>query len=174
MYQITPYDLSESFKFIPEKKKYSLLFYQGNSVDFTSKREAFSFIGKLSILFVEQLAICEMVNNTINSFSFHIRPSSKSNTDKFNIYHSNYQNILQLIRYLKFYHSEKIQLYQVVMKFDQLINYIIENCKILNAKNKNCVIPYLVIIEKSAKTLWKIIENAEYHYKNSQLSLFIK
>ena len=60
------------------------------------------------------------------------------------------------------------------MKFEQLINYIIENCKILNEKNKNCVVPYLVIIEKSAKTLWQIIENAEIHYKNSQLSLFIK
>ncbi len=79
MYQITPYDLSQSFKFIPDKKKYSLLFYQGYSVDFTSKREAYSFIGQLSILFVEQLAICEMVNNTINSFSFHIGPNSKSN-----------------------------------------------------------------------------------------------
>lgn len=174
MYQIQPYDLSQSFKFIPEKKKYSLLFYQGNSVDFTSKREAYSFIGQLSILFVEQLAICEMVNNTINSFSFHIRPNSKSNADKFNIYHSNYQRILELIRDLKFYQTEKIQLYQVVMKFDQLINYIIENCKILNAKNKNCVVPYLVIIEKSAKTLWKIISEAENNYHKKSLSLFIK
>jgi ribosomal protein L22 len=173
MYQIQPYDLSESFKFIPEKKKYSLLFYKGNSVDFTSKREAYSFIAQLSILFVEQLAICEMVNNTINSFSFHIRPNSKSNADKFNVYHSNYQRILEIIRDLKFYQTEKIQLYQVVMEFDQLINYIIENCKILNAKNKNCVVPYLVIIEKSAKTLWKVIENAENNYRNSQLSLFI-
>lgn len=40
MYQITPYDLSQSFKFIPEKKKYCLLFYKGNSVNFTSKRSA--------------------------------------------------------------------------------------------------------------------------------------
>ena len=174
MYQITPYDLSDSFKFIPERKKYSLLFYRGNSVDFKSKREAFTFISHVSQLFVEQLAICEMVNNTINTFSFHIRPNSKSNADKFNIYHSNYQNILQLIRDLKFYQSEKIQLYQVVMKFDQLINYIIENCKILNAKNKNCVVPYLVIIEKSANTFWKVISNAETHYHQKSLFLFIK
>lgn len=174
MYQIQPYDLSQSFKFIPENKKYSLLFYQGNSVDFTSKREAFNFIGQLSILFVEQLAICEMVNNTINSFSFHIRPNSKSNADKFNIYHSNYQEILNLIKNLKFYQSQKVQLYQVVMQFDRLIDMIIENCKILNEKNKNCVVPYLLIIEKSAKTLWKVIENAENNYRSSQLSLFIK
>lgn len=173
MYQIQPYDLSQSFKFIPEKKKYSLLFYQGNSVNFTSKREAFAFIGKLSILFVEQLAICEMVNNTINTFSFHIRPKSKAVTDKFNVYHSNYQEILNLIKNLKFYQSQKVQLYQVVMQFDRLIDMIIANCKILNEKNKNCVVPYLVIIEKSAKTLRHIIENAGYHYKNSQLSLFL-
>lgn len=174
MYQIKPYDLSQSFKFIPERKKYNLLFYRGNSVNFSSKREAFNFISEISNLFVEQLAICEMVNNTINSFSFHIKPNSRSNTDKFNIYHSNYQKIIEIIRDIKFYQKEKIQLYQVVMKFDQLINYIIENCRILNHKNKNCVIPYLVIIEKSSQTLWKIIDEAENNYHKKSLSLFIK
>ena len=174
MYQIQPYDLSQSFKFIPEKKKYSLLFYKGNSVDFTSKREAFSFIGKLSILFVEQLAICEMVNNTINTFSFHIKPNSKSNKDLYNVFNENSMAILELMRDLKFYQSDKTELYQVTMKFDRLIKLIVDNCKILNKKNYNCVIAYQLIIEKSAKTLWQIIENAEYHYKNSQLSLFIK
>ena len=174
MYQIQPYDLSQSFKFIPEKKKYCLSFYRGHSVAFTSKREAFNFIGQLSVLFVEQLAICEMVNNTINTFSFHIKPKSKSLTDKFNVYHSNNQVILNLLKNLKFYQCQKTELYQIIIQFDNLIKLIIENCKILNDKNKNCVMPYQIIIEKSANTLWKVIENAENNYRSSQLSLFIK
>lgn len=173
MYQIIPYDLSKSFKFIPEKKKYSLLFYRNNSVDFTSKRKAFDFIAKLSNLFVEILALAEMVNNTINCFSFHIRPNSKSNKDLYNIYHDNLKDISVLVRDLKFYQSDKIELYQVVMKFDRLILLIIENCKILNKKNSNCVVPYQIIIEKASKTLWQIINNAEYHYENRKLTLFL-
>lgn len=43
MCHIQPYDLSQSFKLIPDRKKYSLLFYTGNSVEFTSKRQAFNF-----------------------------------------------------------------------------------------------------------------------------------
>lgn len=174
MYQIQPYDLSQTFKFIPEKKKYSLLFYRNNSVDFTSKREAFSFISKVSMLFVEQLAICEMVNHTINTFSFHIKPNSKSNSDLFNLYHSNYQDILQLINDLKFYQNNKTELYKVVMKFDRLINLIIKNCEILNKKNKNCVVPYLAIINNSSSRMWQVIDNAEYHYKSNSLTLFIR
>lgn len=173
MYQITPYDLSQSFKFIPEKKKYCLLFYKGNSVNFTSKREAFKFVSEISNLFVEQLAICEMVNNTIHTFSFHIKPSSKSIKEDFNVYHSNYQIILEIIRDLKFYQNEKIQLYQVVMKFSNLLNLVIDNCKILNKKNSNCVLAYQLIIEKSAKSLWQVIDNAEYHYNNKKLTLFL-
>lgn len=172
MYQIRPYDLSQSFKFIPEKKKYSLLFYQGNSVNFTSKKEAFKFISEISNLFVEQLAICEMVNNTIHTFSFHIKPSSKSIKEDFNVYYSNYQMILELIRDLKFYQNEKIQLYQVVLKFSNLLNLIIDNCKILNKKNSNCVLAYKLIIEKSAKSLWRVIENAEMYYSEKKISLF--
>lgn len=75
--------------FPKRKRTYSLLFYRGNCIDFTSKRKAFDFIAKLSHLFVEGLAICEMVNNTINCFSFHIRPNSKSNKDLYNVYHEN-------------------------------------------------------------------------------------
>ncbi|AZA74545.1 hypothetical protein [Chryseobacterium indoltheticum] len=173
MYQIAPYDLSKSFKFIPEKKKYCLLFELGNTVEFTSKRKAFDFIAKLSHLFVETLAISEMVNNTISSFSFHIKPLRKSNNDLYNIYHNNSADIFELIRDLKFYQNVKIELYQIVMRFNRLINLIVQNCKILNKKNYNCVVPYQLIIEKSAKCLWKIIENAAYHYENKKLTLFL-
>jgi len=173
MYQIEPYDLSQSFKFIPEKKKYCFLFYRGNSIEFTSKRKAFDFTSKLSHLFVEILAIAEMVNNTINSYSFHIRPKSKSNVDKYNIYHNNSRDIFELIRDLKFYQNTKVECYQLVMKFSRLITLIIDNCKILNAKNYNCVVAYQLIIEKSAKSLWQILDNAEYHYQNKKLTLFL-
>lgn len=174
MYQILPYDLSQSFRFIPERKKYSLLFYRGHSVDFTSKRKAYDFIGKLSALFVEKLAICEMVNNTINTYSFHIRPKTKSLQDKYNIYHNNSKDIFEIIKDLKFYQTVKTELYQVIMKFERLIDLIIENCKILNSKNNNCVVPYLIIIQKSSENFWQIIKNAEYHYNNRNLTLFIK
>lgn len=174
MYQIQPYDLSQSFRLIPEKKKYILTFYGGNSVSFTSKRKAFDFIGKISNLFVEALAICEMVNNSIHSFSFHIKPSSIHVMDKYNVYHENYTKISEVVRTLKFYQSRKIELYQVVKLFETLFALIVDNCKILNAKNYNCVVPYQVIAEKAANSLWSIIENADEYYQKKSLSLFVR
>lgn len=174
MYQIQPYDLSQSFRFIPEKKKYSLLFSRGNSIDFTSKKKAFDFVGKLSHFLVETLAIAEMVNNTIHTFSFHIRPNSKANSDLYNVYHSNYQEISILIRDLKFYQSDKTELQHVYRKFTHLIGFILDNCVILNKKNGNCVLAYYSIMQKISNAFYNITDNAQYHYENKRLTLFLK
>lgn len=174
MYQIKPYDLSQSFRLIPEKKKYSLLFCRGNSIDFTSKRKAFDFIGKLSHFFADTLAMCEMVNTTINTYSFHIRPNSKVNSDLYNTYHSNYQDILLLIRDLKFYQTDKTELQHVYRKFTHLLGFLLDNCEILNKKNDNCVLPYYSIMTKISNAFYQITENAEYHYENKHLTLFLK
>ena len=173
MYQITPYDLSKSFKIIPDKKKYILTFYSGNSIEFSSKRKAFDFIGKISHVFVEVLAICEMTNNTINSYSFHIKPKSKSVKDVFNIYYDNYHSIIDLLNKLKYYQSIKIELYQLIKLFDSLLFLLIDNCKILNTKNHNCVLPYLIIIEKTSNSLSEIVKNAHNYYDAKRLSIFI-
>lgn len=172
MLKIEPYDLSKSFKFIPEKKKYSLLFYTGKSIEFTSKRESFTFISKISNLFVESLALSEMVFNTINSFSFHLKPKSKSNKDYYNKYSENNRYIFDLIKDLKYYQENTTELYKIVHMFKLLFENIISNCKILNSKNNNCVVPYQIIIEKTAKSMFQVIENIEFHYAKNNLSVF--
>ena len=174
MYQIIPSDLSESFKFIPEKKKYSLLFQVGNSVQFTSKREAFDFISKLSNFFVETLAICEMVHSTINTYSFHIKPNSKANSDRYNVYHSNSLRVYEYIRDLKFYQSDKKKLHNVYLKFTHLIGLIIDNCEILNKKNKNCVMAYYAIMQKLSNSFYAITQDSERYYSANSLTLFLK
>lgn len=174
MYKIQPYDLSQSFKFIPAKKKYSLLFYRGNSVEFTSKRQAFDFIGKISQFFVENLAICEMVNNTIHSYSFHFRPTTPANTDLFNIYHNNYNLIVSNLQTLKFYQSDKTELQNVYRHFTHLIGLITDNCKILNKKNNNCALAYLAIMIRISDVFYNITDNAAKNYETNNLTLFNK
>lgn len=174
MYQIEPYDLSQSFRLIPEKKKYSVLFKIGTSVQFTSKREAFDFISKLSQFFVETLAICEMSHNTINTYSFHLKPNSKSNSDKFNIYHRNSAQIFELIKDLKFYQTDKTNLQTVYLKFTHLLGLIIENCEILNKKNQNCVLAYLAIMQKISNSFYFITQDSERYYSTNSLTLFLK
>lgn len=171
MYQISPFDLSHSFRLIPEKKKYSLTFYIGKSIQFTSKRESFDFIAKISHFFAETLAICEMTHNTINTYSFHIKPVSKNNSDLYNQYHQNSIRIFDYIKELKFYQTDKTKLSNVYLKFTHLIGLIIDNCEILNKKNKNCVLAYYAIMQKLSNAFYHTTENAEYFYRNQTLTL---
>ena len=174
MYQIQPYDLSQSFKNIPEKKKYSFNFYRNSTIDFKSKREAFKFISHVSQLFAETLAICEMVNNTIHTFSFHIKANSKSNHDSYNIYNKNYHDILTYIRDIKLFQIHPVNLQQFVKKFDLLIDLISQNCDILNRRNKNCVVAYQIVLNRSSNSMWVVIDNIHKHYSNNSLTLFLK
>lgn len=173
MYQIQPIDLSESFKIIPDKKKYSLCFSLGNSVQFSSKREAFDYIGKLSHFFAECLAVCEMTHNTINTFSFHIRPNSPANSDLYNVYHSNCRRIFDYIKELKFYQTDKTNLSNVYLKFTHLIGLILDNCEILNQKNKNCVVPYFAIMQKLSNAFYRVTDDSETFYKSKSLTVFL-
>lgn len=172
MYQIKPHDLTASFKLIPEKKKYTLVFNATTSVDFKSKRETYKFISAISQLFTEQLAICEMVYIIGNSYSFHLKPASKSNQDHYNIYNSNTLAIQKIIGEIKYYQKNQIEIYRFIKLFDNLIYYIIENLTILNKKNSNCVLPYFLILKNSARKFFHEIDNASEIFPNRSFTLF--
>ncbi|MDV3664943.1 hypothetical protein CMU51_12835 [Elizabethkingia anophelis] len=172
MYQISIYDLKNSFRLIPNFERYSLTIWQNNTVKFTSKRKAFDFIAKVSNLISEVLAICEMVHTTTQSFSFHLKSESRSNKDLFNVFFENSQSITLHIRNLKSYKHEKTELYKVIRSIDSILVLLEENCKILNSKNNNCVNAYLGVINRVTRSLNTILSNSQYHHENNTLSLF--
>jgi hypothetical protein len=48
MYQIKPYALRTSFRYLPAKKRYSVLFYIGKSVTFSNYNKAQDFIKSIN------------------------------------------------------------------------------------------------------------------------------
>lgn len=172
MYQIMPYDLSENFKLIPYKEKFQLTLWQNNSVKFTSKRKALDFISKISHLFVEVTTLSEIVFSSIISFGFHLKPASKSKTDKFQIFYSNCAEIQDYLTELKFYQKSKCELYQIIRTIDNLLFLLVSNCKILNAKNNNCVLHHSILLDKITKSLQKVLSNPLFHFNNNSLTLF--
>ncbi|MCT3653621.1 hypothetical protein HZR02_18365 [Elizabethkingia anophelis] len=172
MYQILLYDASNSFRLIPNNERYSLTIWPNNTVKFTSKRKAFDFIAKVSEIISETLAICEMVNNNINTFSFHLKSESRSNKDLYNVYFENSQSITLHLRNLKSYKHEKTELYKMVRSVDSILVLLEENCKILNVKNNNCANASLALVLKVTKTLNSVLANAQFHNENNTLSLF--
>ena len=103
MYQILLYDSSNSFRLIPNNERYSLTIWPNNTVKFTSKRKAFDFISKVSGIISETLAICEMVQNNVNTYSFHLKSESRSNKDSYNVFFENSQSVALHLRDLKSY-----------------------------------------------------------------------
>ncbi len=172
MYQILLYDSSNSFRLIPNNERYSLTIWPNNTVMFTSKRKAFDFISKVSGIISETLAICEMVHNNVNTYSFHLKSESRSNKDSYNVFFENSQSIALHLRDLKSYKNEKTELYKMVRSIDSILVLLEENCDILNAKNNNCANASLAIILKVTKTLNSVLANAQYHFENNSLSLF--
>ena len=57
--------------------------------------------------------------------------------------------------------------------FDQAMTMDRDDYPELYISRINCVVPYFLIISKSAETLWKRIEEAEKNHRTSQLILFI-
>ena len=172
MYQILLYDSSNSFRLIPNNERYSLTIWPNNTVKFTSKRKAFDFISKVSGIISETLAICEMVQNNVNTYSFHLKSESRSNKDSYNVFFENSQSVALHLRDLKSYKNEKTELYKMVRSIDSILVLLEENCNILNAKNNNCANASLAIILKVTKTLNAVLANAQYHFENNSLSLF--
>ncbi|MCL1640971.1 hypothetical protein CMT58_15995 [Elizabethkingia anophelis] len=172
MYQISIYDASQTFRLIPNGERYSLTLWANNTVKFTSKRKAFDFIGKVSGLISEALAICEMIHNTVNSFSFHLKSESRSNKDSFNVFFENSQSITLHLRNLKSYKHEKTELHKIIRAVDSILVLLEENCRILNKKNNNCANASLVIVMNVTKSLNAVLLNAQYHFENNTLSLF--
>ena len=62
MYQVTPYDVKQSFKLVPKNERYKITFAHGSSISFNSKREAFNFISAISNFFSEILQVSEMIH----------------------------------------------------------------------------------------------------------------
>ena len=172
MYQITPYDLSQSFRLIPYGEKYVLTLWQENSLQFKSKRDAFKFISAISNFFTEILQLCEILHNSTNSYRYQIKPINKSTKDLYNIYANNDLEIIKLMRDLKYYQSDKIELYQLVKAYSFLLSYIHKNIKILSEKIKTAITDKLILIEKIRNTFEKILSNVEYYYKKNSLSIF--
>lgn len=172
MYQIQPYDLTENFKLIPYKEKFQLTLWQNNSVKFTSKRKALDFISKISHLFVEVTTLSEIVFSSIISFGFHLKPGSKSKTDKFQIFYSNCADIQNYLTELKFYQKSKCELYQIIKRIDNLLLLLADNCTILNKKNSNCVVHHTVILQKVTESLQKVLTQPLFHFHNNTMSIF--
>lgn len=172
MYQIQPYDLSKSFRFIPFGEKYQLTIWQENSVKFKSRKDAFRFITAISNFFNEILQLCELINSNNNLYRFQIAPKSKSNHDKFSIYCKNDEEINAIIRDLKYFQNEPSELYQIVKKYATLIYLIKNNTEILYKKiGKELAGNYVLIcnIDASAK---KVLTNPHYYFTEKKFSIF--
>lgn len=172
MYQIQIYDLSKSFKCIPFGEKYQLTLWQENSVMFKNRKDAFKFIADISNFFNEILQLCELIHSNNNLYRFQITPKSKSNSDKFIIYCNNDEEINGIIKDLKYFQNDNIELYQLVKKYASLIYLIKSNTEILYKKiGKEIAGNYVLInnIDVSAK---KILSNPKYYFTENKFSIF--
>lgn len=174
MYKLNPYDLTDKFHLIPNKEKYCMTFCHGNTVKFRSKREAFDFISKISNFFIEVLQFSEMIQLSINSYRYHITPTSKSPKDLYNIYTENEGLINKLIGELKHFRTTEKEVYKLEMKYNNLLSLLYENVKILYKKLPKAIAHILILIKKLSTSFSLIISNAEQFYKNNSLSIFIK
>lgn len=170
--QIKPYDLSQSFKLIPNREKYSLTFWQNNTVLFTSKREAFYFISSLSNFFSETLQVCEMFLQSISVYRYQITPKSKSNKDLYNVFTDNEYQSNSLIRDLKHNKTNQSELYRIVRKFEMLIDYLYQNTEILHKKLKSSITHYLILITKLSQTFQNVLSRPKENYQQNKLTLF--
>lgn len=172
MYQVTPYDVKQSFKLVPKNERYKITFAQGSSISFNSKRDAFNFISAISNFFSEILQVSEMIHATINQYRYQISPKRKSNDDPYNIFYNNDLEINILIRDLKYYQKNAIEMYQLASKFDNLIYYLRKNAKILFAKLPTAVAHIVILIDKINLSFTNVIANVESHYRKNNLTLF--
>lgn len=172
MFQIQPYDLSEKFKLIPYSEKFQLTLWHNNSVKFKSKRTSLEFISKISQLFSEVVTISEIIFSNVLTYSFHLKPLSRSKSDKYQIFHNNSAEIQTILTELKYYQKAKCELYQVIKRIDNLLLLLADNCTILNKKNSNCVIHHTVILQKVTESLQKVLTQPLFHFHNNTMSIF--
>ena len=97
MYQIKPYDYRESFRLIPNRQNYSVLFYIGKNVTFSNKAKAIDFINSVSAFYNEVLGVCEMLSLYCSNYQYHVRPQRKAHDDNYKRFSENQLTINQLL-----------------------------------------------------------------------------
>ena len=172
MYQIKPYDYRESFRLIPNRQNYSVLFYIGKNVTFSNKAKAIDFINSVSAFYNEVLGVCEMLSLYCSNYQYHVRPRTKANTDIYKIFADNQQKITQLLSEIiisrRIYTTVDRQTRQII----HLISVIEENFLILHKYDKDCADAQLIIIQNLKNAFNFIIENVFELYTAGKLSLF--
>lgn len=172
MYQIKVYDLSQTFRNIPEKKKYKLMFYFGKSLHFTSIEKATKFAKQLNPLLTETLAIVTMVNTMIDTYTHHIIPTSRQYDTAYNKYYQNKIFITMAITELKYFQKRKTDLEKIIRKYEEILDLTVENCKIINKRTNNSVLPYSIIAEKTEQKFNYLIDNVTENCTIKNLTLF--
>lgn len=172
MYQIQPYDFRESFRLIPHRQNYSVLFYVGKNVTFSNKKKALDFIASVNSFYNEVLGVCEMLSLYCSNFQYHIRPLGKANNDNYRRFSENQFTITQLHSDIILSRRIQTSISQLTRKIIQLISTIERNFLILHKYDKNCASSQLVIIQNLKNAFNFIIENVFELYTDGKLSLF--
>ena len=172
MYQITPYDYRESFRLIPNRQNYSVLFYIGKNVTFSNKNKALDFIDSVNSFYNEVLGVCEMLSLYCSNFQYHVRPRRKANDDNYKRFSENHLSINQLLADIIISRRIQTTVEQLTRKLIQLISRIEDNFLILSHYDKNCATAQLIIIQNLKNAFNFIIDNVFELYKAGKLSLF--
>lgn len=172
MYQIKPYDYRESFRLIPNRQYYSVLFYIGKNVTFSNKNKALDFIASVNSFYNEVLGVCEMLSLYCSNYQYHIRPQRKAHDDNYKRFSENHLTINQLLSDIIISRRVQTTIAQLTRKIIQLISRIEDNFFILHHYDKNCASAQLVIIQNLKNAFNYIIENVFELYTDGKLSLF--
>ena len=172
MYQIQPYDFRESFRLIPHRQNYSVLFYLGKNVTFSNKAKAVKFIEAVNNFYNEVLGLCEMLSLYCSNYQYHIRPQRKDINDNYIRFSENNLSINKLLSDIIISRRVQTTIAQLTRKIIQLISQIEDNFFILHHYDKNCASAQLVIIQNLKNAFNYIIENVFDLYTAGKLSLF--
>lgn len=172
MLKVQPYDYRESFRLIPHKQNYSVLFYIGKNVTFSNKTKAQDFIKSVFQFYNEVLGICEMLSLHCSNYQYHLRPQTSMINNKYFQFQKNLQNINYLLSEIivsrKIYTTVEKQTRFII----RLINSLEDNYLILHQLDKDCAAAQLVIISNLKNAFNYIIDNVFELYQAKKLSLF--
>lgn len=172
MYQIQPYDFRKSFRLIPDRQYYSVLFYIGKNVTFSNKNKALDFIASVNSFYNEVLGVCEMLSLYCSNYQYHIRPQRKAHDDNYKRFSENQLTINQLLSDIIISRRVQTTIAQLTRKIIQLISTIERNFLILRHYDKNCADAQLIIIQNLKNAFNYIIDNVFELYTDGKLSLF--
>lgn len=172
MYQIQPYDYRESFRLLPNRQNYSVLFYIGKNVTFSNKAKAIKFIEAVNNFYNEVLGICEMLSLYCSNYQYHIRPHRKANDDDYKIFYNNQAQINKLLGDILIDRRISTTISKQTRQIVNLISTIEHNFLILYKKDKLCASAQLVTIQNLKHSFNYTIENVAELYNAGKLHLF--